>query len=97
MGRFDEQATYEKERAAESGGVGDSTAPTAQMSDMSVNEQQVSGGVFWNYLNCRFAYVKLSCWRTLACADAWLQLWVVGAASKLATGSLIPEHWSLSV
>ena len=39
MGRFDEQATYEKERAAESGGVGDSTAPTAQMSDMSVNEQ----------------------------------------------------------
>lgn len=69
MGRFDEQATYEKERAAESGGVGDSTAPTAQMSDMSVNEQQVSGCVFQDYLNCRIAYVKLSCWRTPACAN----------------------------
>lgn len=41
MGRFDEQATYEKEKAAETGGVGGSTAPTAQMSDMSVNEQPV--------------------------------------------------------
>jgi hypothetical protein len=42
MGRFDEQATYEKEKAAETGGVGGSTAPNAQMSDMSVNEQPVS-------------------------------------------------------
>ena len=41
MGRFDEQATYEKEKAAEAGGVGGSTAPNAQMSDMSVNEQPV--------------------------------------------------------
>ena len=57
MGRFDEQATYEKEQAAASGGVGDSTAPTAQMSDMSVNEQPVSGCAFQNRLNCRIACV----------------------------------------
>jgi hypothetical protein len=44
MGRFDEQATYEKEKAAEAGGVGDSTAPTAQMSDMSVDEQPAGQG-----------------------------------------------------
>jgi hypothetical protein len=43
MGRFDEQAEYEKEKAAETGGVGGAKAPNAQMSEMSVNDQQPAG------------------------------------------------------
>ena len=44
MGRFDEQAQFEREKAAETGGVGDATAPNAQMSNMSVNDNEQPAG-----------------------------------------------------
>lgn len=68
MGRFDEQATYEKEKAAEAGGVGGGTAPTAQMSDMSVNEQPVRGRPRGPCNKCRLPAWKVMLWRCAALA-----------------------------